>query len=225
MGHGDLRQGGSCSSAAAGCRRATALPVDLLAELPGGPWVALGGAMLTVEASAGSVERRLAAGELSCPCCSGMLAGWGHARARALRGPGGKLRRLRPRRARCRSCRVTHVLLAVFALVRRADTAEVIGVALEAAARGAGFRSVAEGLGIPAMDGAGLAALLRAAGWAGPGVLHRFAGRGRAGSGDAGGGWVAGGGCGGGDRRGGVGGGGAVAATRPGAGVAGRVGG
>src|SRR5260370_38015000 len=90
MGHGDLRQGGLCSSAAAGCRRATALPVDLLAELPGGPWVALGGAMLTVEASVDSVERRLAAGELSCPCCSGMLAGGGAAGAAALRGPGGE---------------------------------------------------------------------------------------------------------------------------------------
>ena len=106
--------------------------------------------MLTVEASPGSVERRLAAGELSCPCCAGTLAGWGHARERSLRGPGGKLIRLRPRRARCRSCRVTHVLLAVFALARRADTAEVIGVALTAAARGAGFRSGAAGLGVPA---------------------------------------------------------------------------
>jgi transposase-like protein len=106
--------------------------------------------MLTVEASAGSVERRLAAGELSCPRCAGMLAGWGHARARTLRSPGGKVIRLRPRRARCRSCRVTHVLLAVFALARRADTADVIGAALAAAARGAGFRSAAAQLGVPA---------------------------------------------------------------------------
>jgi hypothetical protein len=106
--------------------------------------------MLTVEASAGSVERRLAAGELSCPCCAGMLAGWGHARERALRGPAGQLVWLRPRRARCRSCRVTHVLLAVFALVRRADTAGVIGAALAAAAWGAGFRSAAARLGVPA---------------------------------------------------------------------------
>ena len=105
--------------------------------------------MLTVEGLAGSVERRLAAGELLCPCCSGVLGGWGHARERALRGPGGKLRRLRPRRARCRSCRVTHVLLAVFALARRADTVEVIGAGLVAAARGAGFRSAAARLGVP----------------------------------------------------------------------------
>ena len=105
--------------------------------------------MLTVEGCAESVERRLAAGELCCPCCAGVLGGWGHARERVLRGPGGRLRRLRPRRARCRSCRVTHVLLAVFALVRRADTAAVIGAALAAAARGGGFRSVAAGLGLP----------------------------------------------------------------------------
>jgi Domain of unknown function (DUF6431) len=106
--------------------------------------------VLTVEGRADSVERRLAAGELFCPCCAGTLARWGYARERALRGPGGTLRWLRPRRARCRSCRVTHVLLAVFALVRRADTAEVIGAALVSAARGAGFRSVAARLGVPA---------------------------------------------------------------------------
>lgn len=105
--------------------------------------------MLTVEGRADSVERRLAAGELCCPCCAGVLGGWGHARERTLRGPGGRLRRLRPRRARCRSCRVTHVLLAVFALVRRADVVEVIGLALAAAAQGAGFRSVAARLGLP----------------------------------------------------------------------------
>jgi hypothetical protein len=106
--------------------------------------------MLTVEASADSVERRLGAGELSCPCCAGTLTGWGHARERSLRGPAGKLIRLRPRRARCRSCRVTHVLLAVLALARRADTVDVIGSALAAAARGAGFRSAAAQLGVPA---------------------------------------------------------------------------
>jgi hypothetical protein len=58
---------------------------------------------------------------------------------------------------------VTHVLLAVFALARRADTVDVIGAALAAAARGAGFRSAAEGLGVPAST---------VRGW-----LRRFAGR------------------------------------------------
>ena len=37
---------------------------------------------------------------------------------------------LRPRRARCPSCRVTHVLLPTIALLRRHDVAEVIGTAL-----------------------------------------------------------------------------------------------
>lgn len=32
--------------------------------------------MVTVEADVDQVERRLAAGELSCPSCGGVLAGW-----------------------------------------------------------------------------------------------------------------------------------------------------
>jgi len=119
--------------------------------------------MLTVEASAVSVEGRLAAGDLCCPCCAGVLAGWGWARERVVRGPGGRLTRLRPRRARCRACKVTHVLLAVLALARRADAAEVVGAALAAAARGAGFRLAAAGLGRPPET---------VRGW-----LRRFAGR------------------------------------------------
>jgi len=106
--------------------------------------------VLTVEDRAVSVEQRLAAGELRCPCCDGVLAGWGHARERVLRGPGGEERRLRPRRARCRACKVTHVLLTVLALARRAYSAEVIGAGLAGAARGAGFRLVAARLEVPA---------------------------------------------------------------------------
>jgi hypothetical protein len=105
--------------------------------------------MLTVEASPASVERRLAAGGLWCPSCGGVLARWGWARERVLRGRGATLKRIRPRRARCRRCGVTHVLLPVTALSRRADLAEVIGVALAARARGAGFRVIAAALGRP----------------------------------------------------------------------------
>jgi hypothetical protein len=61
---------------------------------------------------------------------------------------------------------VTHVLLAVFALARRADMVEVIGAALAATARGAGFRSVAAGLGVPPATVRGW--LRRLAGRAGP---------------------------------------------------------
>ena len=121
--------------------------------------------MLTVEASGVSVERRLAAGDLLCPAagCGQALARWGYARQRRLRGLGGRLARLRPRRARCRGCGVTHVLLPVTALARRADAAEVIGAALVARAAGAGFRAAAAAVGRPAET---------VRGW-----LRRFAGR------------------------------------------------
>jgi hypothetical protein len=44
---------------------------------------------------------------------------------------------------------VSHVLLPVFALLRRADLVEVIGAALSAKAGGAGARRIAAGLGRP----------------------------------------------------------------------------
>lgn len=98
--------------------------------------------MLTVGANEAEVERRLARGDLECPRCGGVLARWGHARSRVLRGARGPVR-LRPRRSRCRGCGGTHVLLPVFALLRRADLAEVIGAALAARASGRGARPVA----------------------------------------------------------------------------------
>jgi hypothetical protein len=91
------------------------------------------------------VERRLRVGDLACGC-GGRLRPWGHARQRAVRGVGP----LRPRRVRCGSCRVTHVLLAVSCLLRRADPAEVIGAALTAKAAGTGHRRIAARLGRPA---------------------------------------------------------------------------
>ena len=111
--------------------------------------VALGGAVLTVEADRLSVERRLAAGDLGCPGCGHGLSPWGWAVARVLRGPGAQMVRVRPRRSRCAGCGVTHVLLPVFALARRADLAEVIGAALVARARGSSVRAVAVWLGRP----------------------------------------------------------------------------
>jgi hypothetical protein len=91
------------------------------------------------------VDRRLRAGELACPC-GGDLAPWGHARARTVRGVGV----VRPRRTRCGTCLVTHVLLAVSCLRRRADGADVIGAALWWKATGAGHRPIAVRLGRPA---------------------------------------------------------------------------
>ena len=102
--------------------------------------------VLTVGADPAEVERLLAGGGLECPLCGGVLARWGHARARVLRGGQGPVR-LRPRRARCRGCGATHVLLPVFALLRRADLAEVIGAALAAKAAGKGARPIAAAIG------------------------------------------------------------------------------
>ena len=73
----------------------------------------------------------------------------GHARRRFLRGRSGG-RWLRPRRALCRSCWATHVLLPTSALLRRAALAELIGAALVAKAGGTGHRSIAARLGVPA---------------------------------------------------------------------------
>jgi hypothetical protein len=104
--------------------------------------------VLTVGADAAEVEGRLAGGEFECLCCGGVLARWGWARARVLRGSGGPVR-LRPRRARCAGCGVTHVLLPVFVLLRRVDLVEVIGAALAAKAAGAGARPIAAAWGRP----------------------------------------------------------------------------
>jgi hypothetical protein len=100
--------------------------------------------MVMVGTAQGEVDRRLVAGELACPC-GGALRPWGHARSRVVRGVGV----LRPRRGRCVACRVTHVLLAVSCLVRRADGVEVIGAALTAKAGGQGHRRIAARLGRP----------------------------------------------------------------------------
>lgn len=104
--------------------------------------------MLTVGVDSAEVESRLVSGAWACPGCDGSLGPWGWARVRSLRGAAGPVV-LRPRRARCSSCRVSHVLLPVFALLRRADLAEVIGAALSAKAAGSGARTIAASLGRP----------------------------------------------------------------------------
>jgi len=119
--------------------------------------------VLTVNGDGVVVERQLAGGELACPWCGGVLGGWGRARLRRVRVPDGPDELLVPRRARCRECGRTHVLLPVRLLSRRADTGAVIGAALEAAAGGAGFRKIARVLGRPEST---------VRGW-----LRRFAGR------------------------------------------------
>ena len=56
---------------------------------------------------------------------------------------------VRPRRARCSSCGVTHVLLPAWLLARRCDGVQVIGDMLARAAQGQGVRSIAAASGVP----------------------------------------------------------------------------
>ena len=93
------------------------------------------------------VEAELVGGLLGCPSCRGVLGPWGHARERVLRCRSGD-RLLRPRRARCRGCAGTHVLLPEIAFSRRQDEVSVIGSAIEAkVVAGEGFRPIAARLG------------------------------------------------------------------------------
>jgi len=103
---------------------------------------------VTVEADPVRVESRLAAGQVDCPDCSGgVLRPWGWARPRDVHGIGGLLR---PRRARCGMCLVTHVLLPLSVLLRRAYAADVIGAALLARSAGRGHRWIGVALTVPA---------------------------------------------------------------------------
>jgi hypothetical protein len=96
-------------------------------------------------------ERDLAAASIACPSCtSGRLRPWGDARTRVLRCLGGVRRSVRPRRARCRDCAATHVLLPADNLPRHADTVAVVVTALLAQQAGAGHRTIAADLDVPA---------------------------------------------------------------------------
>jgi hypothetical protein len=102
--------------------------------------------LVTVEADQVLVESRLLDRQLDCPDCPGVLAPWGFARPRGVRGIGS----LRPRRARCGGCLVTHVLLPVTVLLRRADAAAVVWTGLLARGAGQGHRTIGLLLGVPA---------------------------------------------------------------------------
>lgn len=105
--------------------------------------------MLTVAGTGWVVEKELRAGRLGCPGCSGVLAPWGHAREREVRSAKASWW-VRPRRARCPACGVTHVLLPVVCLLRRLYSAPVIMAALVLrATSGAGWRTIADEVGVP----------------------------------------------------------------------------
>jgi hypothetical protein len=103
-----------------------------------------------VTLDAGRTARDLAAGSLCCVSCGGQLARWGHARERTVWMLGDARARVRPRRARCRSCHVTVVLLPAWCAPRRAHAVEVIGTAAVAAAGGYSPQSIGWQLGVPA---------------------------------------------------------------------------
>ena len=103
---------------------------------------------MTVEADLVGVESRLTAGHVGCPDCPGVLRPWGWARPRGVHGIGGVV--LRPRRGRCGVCLVTHVLLPVTVLLRRAYAVDVIGAALLARTAGQGHRWIGAALTVPA---------------------------------------------------------------------------
>jgi hypothetical protein len=102
--------------------------------------------MLIVCAEVAVVEARLVGGRLACPSCREALRPWGHARERVLRCRSGD-RWLRPRRARCRGCAGTHVLLPDVCLVRRQDEVGVIGAAIVASVAGVGIAGSPGGSG------------------------------------------------------------------------------
>lgn len=97
------------------------------------------------------VEAQLNAGQLQClvPGCGGVLAPWWYGVERPLILAGGLTGRVRPRRAVCKSCGTTRVLLPDTMLRRRQCSVEVIGTALLHAAAGMPWTRVAAQAGVP----------------------------------------------------------------------------
>jgi hypothetical protein len=96
-----------------------------------------------------AIDQALRGGQLTCPLCEGALRPWGRARLRVIRFDPAPHRPVHPRRARCATCRTTHVLLPDWMLVRRAYAAPIIWSALTAQARGLGYRRIALRMHLP----------------------------------------------------------------------------
>jgi transposase-like protein len=95
-----------------------------------------------------AARQALAAGRLACPSCGGMLRPWGRTGERTVVEATGAIA-VRLDRARCRSCRATHVVLPATLIPRRSYPLGCIAAALAAAGQGAGSRSVAARLDVP----------------------------------------------------------------------------
>lgn len=76
-----------------------------------------------VVASPEQAEALLDAGKLRCLGCSGALRPYWYCRIRGVRCRGHTSVTVRPRRARCFTCAITHVLLPAGLVLRRADIA------------------------------------------------------------------------------------------------------
>lgn len=95
-------------------------------------------------------QQDVAGATLRCPGCAGQLRRWGFAPTRSLHLARGARASLRPRRVRCASCAVTHVLLPAVAPARHAYAIEVVGQALLGSIAGQGHRRIGPELGVPA---------------------------------------------------------------------------
>ncbi len=143
----DLSEGG-CAGAGMGSRCNTNCPCRLV---PGSGRLNECGAheTLMMLRHGSDADHVLSGAGLACPSCGHLLAPWGYARRRSVRGHDGTTQ-LSPRRGRCRGCRTTHVLFPASCLPRRAVTVQVVGEVLLAKVRGASHRRNAADLGLPA---------------------------------------------------------------------------
>jgi hypothetical protein len=105
--------------------------------------------MHVVTETGSALLETLRAGRLGCPACQGPLRPWGVARERAIRVAWGPDRIVQPRRARCSRCRVTHVLLPDWTVVRRAYEAATIRLVVTEHAHGMGYRRIALRMRLP----------------------------------------------------------------------------
>ncbi len=108
----------------------------------------VGDALIVTKTPAARLGVAMATGRLRCSGCAGRLRPWGYARRRWVRDRTRYLR-IRPRRARCRECLRTHVVLPDLMLLRRLDRVEVIGTALTASASGVGVHAISRRLQLP----------------------------------------------------------------------------